>query len=193
MESWFRSGTELFHQVYTYHEVLVPVLFQVCYCKLLSWQKDVTKSEICSFTNSRDLPHNFTILSITPEEEIADCLGPIVSLFYFSRLLSRCTGKKWSRRAFSFQPGSFREPLLRLTSKQVPLLCFAICSISSSSSDHIRSLLVHCSGLKSTASRNLGSRPDYTSGWRLEVDVATARGLLEDWLQLLSGCAINYI
>ena len=29
VESWFRSGTELFHQVYTYHEVLVPVLFQV--------------------------------------------------------------------------------------------------------------------------------------------------------------------
>ena len=65
----------------------------------------------------------------------------IVSLFYFSRLLSRCTGKKWSRRTFSFQPGSFREPLLRLTSKQVPLLCLAIFLFSSSGSDHIWSLL----------------------------------------------------
>jgi len=84
VESWFRSGTELFHQVYTYHEV---------------YRKEM---------------------------EPTDFLLP-------TRIVQRA---------------------LAQTHKQT--------------------------GLRSTASRNLGSRPDYTSGWRLEVDVATARGLLED-------------
>ena len=35
-------------------------------------------------------------------------------------------------------------------------------------------------GSGSIASWNQGSRQDYTSGWRLEVEVNTARGLLED-------------
>merc|ERR1712223_632373 len=84
VESWFRSGTELFHQVYTYHEV---------------YRKEM---------------------------EPTDFLLP-------TRIVQRA---------------------LAQTHKQT--------------------------GLRSTASRNLGSRPDYTSGWRLEVEVATARGLLED-------------
>ena len=118
VESWFRSGTELFHQVYTYHEVLFLSCFKF---STLNCYLDEKIREKVKHVPSRIQEINHTISQYYLL--FLKRISQIVSLFYFSRLLSRCTGKKWIRRTFSFRPGSFREPLLRLTSKQVPLLC----------------------------------------------------------------------